>query len=166
MKINLLPIMNADGKRLELDCELDFSEKTPEGVTFLSLVKVCGECVSLGGTVDLSVSVSVRVAYVCDRCCEPFEDTLSFSVKEVLKKEDQKDESDINPDIIYFEGNGVELDDIISENIFLNLPTKHICDEDCRGLCPNCGANLNFGECCCDTRPTDPRFDILDKFFE
>ena len=41
-----------------------------------------------------------------------------------------------------------------------------LCKDDCEGLCAKCGKNLNEGECSCDTRETDPRFDVLDKFFE
>ena len=166
MEINLLPIVNADGKRLELDTELDFSGYGEQGVLFLSPVSVKGEFVNVGGSIELKAAASAQVSYDCDRCCESFESELKFEIDELLKKEDSRNESDGNPDVIYFTGNTVELEEIVMKALFMNLPSKRLCSDECKGLCPECGKNLNLGACECDVRPTDPRFDILDKFFE
>ncbi len=158
--------MNADGKRLALDVQLDFSEKDADGAEFLSPVSVRDSLVNIGGSIELEAEVSANVRYVCDRCCEKFDSTLTFRMKELLRKEETDSEAELNPDVIYFKGSFAELDEIVLENIFLNLPVKRVCKPDCRGLCPMCGRNLNRGECECDTRTADPRFDVLDKFFE
>ena len=60
----------------------------------------------------------------------------------------------------------VLMDEIVYKNIYMNLPSKKLCKNDCKGLCPKCGKNLNEGDCGCDTREADPRFDALDKFFK
>ncbi len=166
MEINLLPIVNADGKKLELDTKLDFSGDGEPGVLFLSPVSVKGELVNVSGSIELKAAASVCVRYDCDRCCECYEAELNFEIDELLRKENSRNENDGNPDVVYFTGNAVELDEIIKKSLFMNLPAKRLCSDDCKGLCPQCGKNLNLGKCGCDDRPVDPRFDVLDKFFE
>jgi len=166
MEINLLPIVNADGKKLGIDTELDFSGCKEQGVLFLSPVAVKGEFVNVSGSIEFKASASVKLGFECDRCCESFEETLDFEISEILKKESSREENDGNPDIIYFAGNVIDLDDIAEKALFMNLPSKRLCNEDCKGICPECGKNLNRGSCECDTRAVDPRFDVLDKFFK
>ncbi len=162
MKIDLLPILNADGRKLPLDVELDFVGKTEQAAKFLTPVRVVGEFANIGGSIELSATASCRLEFVCDRCCESFESDFDCSFEEVFKKEDTRVEDDRNPDAVILKGTAVDIDEIVTNNVVVNLPFKCLCSEDCKGLCANCGQNLNEGECSCDTRPTDPRFDILD----
>ncbi len=164
MILDLSPIINNEGKRLEIDTVLDLGQ-TDCDICFKTPISLKGSLLNIGGSLELSATAKAVLAHTCDRCLETFEKPLECSFEEVLKKEDavQKDE---NPDAIYFQGNSVELDEIVLNNIILSLPIKNLCSEDCKGLCPNCGQNLNVGECSCDTRTADPRFDVLDKFFE
>ncbi len=163
MKFDLLPILNADGRRLPLNLELDFSEREENGARFLTPVSVVGEFVNIGGCIELKAKASCRMEYQCDRCCETFEADFECSFEEVFKKEDARVQDDNNPDAVILSGTAIEIDDIVPANVIVNLPTKRLCHEECKGLCPNCGQNLNQSDCCCDNRPTDPRFDILDK---
>ncbi len=162
MKFDLLPILNADGRKLPLNLELDFGGREEQGAKFLTPVSVAGEFVNIGGSIELKGEARCRIEYICDRCCETFESDFCCSFEEVFKKEDTRVEDDNNPDAVILEGTAVEIDEIVLANIVVNLPTKRLCREDCKGLCANCGQNLNQSECECDTRPTDPRFDILD----
>ncbi len=163
MKFDLLPILNADGRRLTLDAELDFIGREEQGAVFLTPVRVTGEFLNIGGRIELDAKADCRLRFECDRCLEGYEVDFSCSFKEIYKKEDARCEDEQNPDTIVLEGTAVDLDEIVLLNIIVHLPLKHLCNEDCKGLCPNCGQNLNLGECDCDNRPIDPRFDILDK---
>jgi len=118
---------------------------------------------NIGGSIELVAKASCRLRYECDRCLENFESDFECSFKEIFKKEDTKTEDDQNPDAVILEGTSVDIDKIVLLNIIVNLPVKRLCSENCKGLCMNCGQNLNVSDCGCDTRPTDPRFDILDK---
>lgn len=167
MILDLSSIVNVDGKKQDFDLELDFAGKNESGAVFVSPVSVSGRLVNIGGSLELSAEVKTRLRFECDRCCESFEEDFECSFEEVLKKEDEKAVSDDkNPDAVYFRGNSVELDEIVLNNVLLALPLKRLCKDDCRGLCANCGKNLNLGGCDCDTRTVDPRFEALDKFFE
>ena len=167
MTVDLLSIANIEGKVLNKSDEIDLSSMNGFVFSFVEPVKVEASFVSLGGSINLSCRVSAVIEYICDRCLAPYKDTLEIEFSEILKKETPFDDGENkNPDIIFYTGNGVELDGIVYNNIYMNIPTKKLCKDDCKGLCAKCGKNLNEGECSCDTRETDPRFDVLDKFFE
>lgn len=177
MKVNLLPIINADGKSLSVSDSVDFSERNEVGVSYPAPAKVEAVFTSFGKSIKVCGKVYVLLNLDCDRCGSEFCFPLSFDFEEILEKEFSYDkggtaevfgeaENAKNPDVIYYEGNEILLDDIVYNNIFINLPTKRLCKPDCKGLCPSCGKNLNEGDCGCDTRPVDPRFDALDNFFK
>ena len=165
MILDLSSVINFEGKKLNFNKEIDFSQNKDVDFCFDGPIKVSGEVLNIGGSLELTMSVSAVVIFSCDRCLETFSEEISFSFKEVLKKEDIRTE-DQNPDAVYFEGSSVELDDIVLNNIIVELPLKRLCREDCKGLCQVCGQNQNIKECNCEKEVTDPRYDVLDKFFE
>ncbi len=167
MTVDLLSIINIEGKSLEVSDSIDFSDKNEIDVCFKDKATVDAKFTVLGGSVNLTAMVSCPMEYMCDRCGSTFSDTLKFEFEETLKKETPDgNNEDKDTDVIFFAGNTVCLDEIVYKNIYMNLPSKKLCNENCKGLCPKCGKNLNDGDCGCDTRETDPRFDALDKFFE
>ena len=60
----------------------------------------------------------------------------------------------------------MDLDELIRTDILLELPTKFLCKEDCKGLCPTCGKNLNEGACNCQTHQIDPRLEVLKQLID
>ncbi len=166
MILDLSPVMNFEGKKVNFDAKLGFENASDLGFDFQKPAEVSGSIVNIGGSLELSAKVRASLIFECDRCCEEFIEDFECSFTEVLKKESGLESDDKNPDAIYFEGNSLELDDIVLNNILVELPLKHLCKASCKGLCADCGQNLNHGECKCDTRTSDPRFDVLDKFFE
>lgn len=167
MTVDLLPIINIEGKSLRVSDKIDFSEKNEIDFRFAEPASVDAVFTVLGGCINLSAKVLCPMEYLCDRCGTAYHDILEFEFEEILKKETPNiDSDDKDSDVIFFIGNTVLMDEIVYKNIFMNLPTKKLCQPYCKGLCPSCGQNLNDGECGCDTRTADPRFDALDKFFE
>ena len=61
----------------------------------------------------------------------------------------------------FYEGDGVELNDVLREFILLTLPMQRVCSEDCKGICPECGQNRNQKECACQAAPADDRWAAL-----
>ncbi len=167
MTVDLLSIINIEGKSLSQKGEIDFSDKSEFDVRFQSPVSVDATFTVLYEGISLAAKVSADLIYICDRCGEEFPGSLKFEFEEFLKKEaSPQSADDCNPDVILFSGSSVELDEIVYKNIFMNIPTKKLCKPECKGLCPSCGKNLNKGDCGCTVSETDPRFDVLDKFFE
>jgi uncharacterized protein len=66
-------------------------------------------------------------------------------------------------DVTYLEDDQINTDQLLRENLLLSLPLQPLCRDDCRGLCPRCGANLNQEPCGCERPPADPRMDALRK---
>ena len=112
---------------------------------------------------SLELTAYTTLDAVCDRCGKEYETALRFPINESFKKADEFSDVDDNPDISMLEGTSIDLDEIIYTNLFLNLPSKQLCSDDCKGLCPICGGNLNKTDCGCKSDTADPRFDILDN---
>ena len=106
----------------------------------------------------------------CHRCLGTFARSLNETVdlylvegKEDLSEEEVELELE-DLDYEFFDGEVIEIDRLVAEQVFLALPVKVLCSDDCRGLCPNCGANLNEGTCSCRKAASDSPFSILEGF--
>lgn len=113
---------------------------------------------------DYRVDVNVKTIahYICDRCLTGFTQTVTIDQRQVY----HVGECEIDDqDIINLPANAIEIDlaPVIEEMIRLNHPIKMLCREDCKGICPNCGADLNNEECRCTGEPIDPRWTQLRK---
>ena len=64
----------------------------------------------------------------------------------------------------FYEGDGIELNDVLRENILLSLPMQRLCNENCKGICPHCGQNRNQQPCLCQTAAADDRWAALRQF--
>lgn len=93
----------------------------------------------------------------CHRCLRPFQLPLDESVDIFLVANDRmpsEEQKELEPDELlyeFFDGEVIEVDRLVAEQIFLALPVKVLCSEDCKGICPGCGANLNEEACRCST---------------
>lgn len=137
-------------------------------LTGLELDGVKPFCAPIVGQVSLkgfanSVLLDAHLEYTtvmpCDRCGELAEHKWknNFSHTLVLALSDEQD----NDEYIVVPDGRLDLDELLYEDIMLELPSKYLCSEDCKGLCPKCGKNLNEGDCGCDRREIDPRLEIL-----
>ncbi len=105
-----------------------------------------------------------RVNGTCSRCLEGY----PFGVREdftfVLKPSEERRGDQLTDDdlsLSFYDSDEVDLSPLVREAILLALPTRPLCKEDCRGLCPHCGTNWNLGSCDCRDGWTDPRLDVL-----
>ena len=126
----------------------------------VSPVRVTGEVRNTGGLVELRYTAELSYPKQCDRCLaiagksvkQDFVHTLALSA-----------ENEDNDDIIIVAGYTLDLFSLVRDDILLEMPIKHLCSEDCRGLCPVCGQNLNEGSCGCKREAVDPRMAVLDQ---
>ena len=150
-------ILNAE---YDLDLhDLDFNGGAP----FKTPVRVMAKAVNRAGVVDLAVTAKFDYTAPCDRCGEetitPFVSSFNHTVVQSLVGENEGDYIEA-PDFT------IDTDPIVTADILLSLPSKHLCKEDCKGLCPKCGKNLNTGECGCDLREIDPRLEVLKSLLQ
>lgn len=103
--------------------------------------------------------LTTQVTLECVRCLEPFAYRLSVSLTErFLPAPAAARDGEAFP---IGNDNSVDMDEPIREAILLALPMRALCRPDCRGLCPECGQNLNLGQCECQKEDIDPRLDVL-----
>ena len=103
------------------------------------------------------VAGSIRVAarLVCDRCLEDYPWELDQPFETVLlpgsgqPAEDERELSESELDYEFFDGEVIDLEQLVAEEILLALPLQSLCSDECRGLCPGCGANRNRQACRC-----------------
>jgi uncharacterized protein len=112
-------------------------------------------------------SLATKLQTPCARCLEavPYQVECSFELlfrpHSVNVGPDEAEMQDKDAEIAFYEGNGVELEDILREQILLAVPIKTVCRDACKGLCPQCGKNLNTTDCHCEPAVADPRWDAL-----
>ncbi len=140
----------------------DFRQATP--------VKVDAVAELAGSEIRIRGHLGTTLETTCDRCVVPVSipierdfDLFYRPMATIAKAE----EVELPPDELevgFFTGDGIELADVVTEQVILSLPMKVVCNADCRGLCPSCGVNLNLGKCgCMPTTPEDSPFSSLKK---
>lgn len=101
----------------------------------------------------------------CARCLESFSLPIATAFEFVLTRAQPKETTqELHTDdlaLSFYTGDEIDLAPLVGEQAILSLPTRAVCREDCRGLCPSCGANLNTYPCACKTTAPDPRLAVL-----
>lgn len=163
MKLDLKPIIDVPGAKLDFHYPLDLCDFPWDGPSPLhSPVEVVGAVRNRAGALELDAELSARLYLTCDRCTKAFERDKYVKYKTLLA---DRLEDDGNEEIVPLDGDALlDLDELFTDVFVLSLDTKNLCKEDCRGLCPGCGADLNVEPCRCK-KQTDPRLAGLAKFF-
>ncbi|MGE0704216.1 MAG: DUF177 domain-containing protein [Vicinamibacterales bacterium] len=111
--------------------------------------------------------VATRLELVCSRCLEPFDwpvdaaFDLQYQPKEKYAEHQEREIRDDDFAAAYYENETIDLGQLMAEQFHLSVPMKPLCTDDCRGLCPQCGTNLNRGTCDCRPDWDDPRLAAL-----
>jgi uncharacterized protein len=120
-----------------------------------------------GDKVRLAGSLSAAVEIDCDRCLAlvsiPVEKTFDLLYVPPLRAVEEKELEDDDLSVAFYQRQVLDLDDLVREQIELALPMGRLCGEACRGLCPECGANLNEAECTCAADSADSRWGALGR---
>lgn len=136
------------------------------------------DCVdaSVQGTVDASGVITNHSGFIlltgvirpslsveCARCGKAFdyntEIPLNAKLTDKLANEDEDE-------FVLLVDSALDLDELVRSTLILEIPSRFLCKEDCKGLCPKCGADLNVSGCSCDTADRDPRWDVLKGYFD
>ena len=133
-----------------------------------SLRKVDVQCriTKTSSTIFIKGNLSVLLGICCSRCLEDADLSVDgdFYYTLVPLKPETKEEVELQAqelEISYYQGDFIDLTPIICEQIILQIPIKPLCSEECKGLCPHCGMNLNVASCNCHLEFVDPRLAVL-----
>lgn len=108
----------------------------------------------------ISGLVQTKMNMTCDRCLKPFTFVLQTDFKEAFLAKNKGEST------YAYDNEGIDLDGIIYEILQSSMPEKLLCQTSCKGLCDQCGTDLNDGVCQCDTRKINPKFEILKSLLE
>lgn len=163
MLLDVRRIINTPGGRIPFRFAQDFSDVDFGGVCpAVRPVSVVGQVQNIAGMLQMQMELDTTLSAVCDRCGEPFELPFHLDCECLLASELEDEEND---EILLLEDGMVDVGEYSRETFILNMPMKLLCSEECRGLCPGCGANLNRESCRCK-KEIDPRLAKLAQLLE
>ena len=165
MLLGLSKIIDSPGASVSFSTSVDLSDLC-YGVSYPVTEPVLaeGQVRNTAGVLMMTGSVRTTIHGTCDRCANDFDRDIDFPIDVVLVTELANEENE-DEWVFPLEGDSADLDDIVRTVFVLNLDSKLLCKEDCKGLCHRCGKNLNEGPCNCQ-KELDPRFAALKQLLE
>ena len=163
MRLDLKDIIHTPDASKPFQFQMDLSDLDFYGQhPIVRPVLIQGRVTNHAGALVLEGTASSVLDLICDRCGKPFTREKTVALDSLLARELEDEEHD---EIILLQGNEVDLDEVAGTAFILAMDTKNLCSEDCKGLCPRCGADLNAGACGC--RPeVDPRLAALAQLLD
>ena len=164
MLIDLKQLFDVEGEALKVDYELDLSGwELGQMCPLKTPVAVRGEIRNRAGVVTLRYTAEFVYDGVCDRCLEPVIRPFAMEFEHVLVSHVEGEYSD---EFLLVEDRTLAMDELVQSDILLEFPTKILCREDCKGLCPQCGTTRNTKDCGCDQAESDPRLAALKELLQ
>ena len=165
MLLGLSKIIDCPGASVPFSTSVDLSDLC-FGVSYpvSEPVQAEGMVRNTAGVLVMTGNITTCIHGTCDRCASPFDREIDLPINVVLVTEMANEENE-DEWVFPLEGDSADLDDIVRTVFVLNLDSKLLCSEDCKGLCHRCGKNLNEGPCDC-RKELDPRFAALKQLLE
>ncbi len=160
MQIQLKLIKEEIGAVLPFSCKMDISDLEP---CVKDPIEVAGQVRNRAGVLLLEMEMSGVLSVLCDRCAKEFRRDLTVCYETAVADHIMGEESD---DILVCENDVLDLDELASQIFILDIPSKNLCSEDCKGLCSKCGADLNESTCNCAHEEIDPRLMKLRQLLD
>lgn len=169
MLINLTDVLTSEGKVVgkqaeteitELHCRMgDFPvrDKTPLSLTLTNLGI---NKAAVRGRMELTLAMN------CDRCLKTVLQKITLDFTRQVCGPDEYEGDTEEDDQNFMDGYQLNVDDLIKNECFMNLPVKVLCKPDCKGICLMCGKDLNTGKCDCNTFVPDPRMARIKDIFD
>jgi len=138
-----------------------------ERISLSEPATVSGKVRLAGNEVFVNGHVETRAKVECDRCLQPVETPVNteFALEYITGSEYESggvaELTEAEMSVSVFDGEAIDVDEIVKEQIVLAVPTRMLCREDCKGICPECGTDRNTGDCNCTTEDIDPRWAAL-----
>ena len=167
MLINLTDYFEVTGKSVNLSVPFE-TEIYNDGFKDMLIVKKSDiklNITNIGdGKLEIKGNLNVTLKSQCDRCLEDVDIDVPVEFEVDVVKPDGYHEYD-EEEQSFLKGYELDCEALIDNEMIMSLPMKVLCREDCKGLCPVCGKNLNDGECGCDTFVPDPRMAAISDIF-
>lgn len=164
MIIQFLDLISAKNRKKEVNITYELAPLYFDGekIEAIEDVNVIGNITSVGDVLTLRASIKTKLKLHCSRCLEAFIYPIDIDIEERFtnNNELQNDE-----EIIFVDSDTLDIAKIVENIIISTLPIKRLCTDNCKGLCCQCGKNLNEGACHCETNDVDLRLAKLQELF-
>ena len=162
MRLGLSQIIDRPGESISYSAVVDLSD-LQYGTCFpvSEPVKAEGTVRNTAGVLVMKGTISTCIHGICDRCAAEFDREMALPIDAVLVTELANEENE-DEWVFTLEGDSADLEDIVRTIFVLNMDSKMLCSDDCKGLCCGCGKNLNFETCSCE-KEIDPRLAALKQ---
>ena len=174
MKLDLRALLAGEYKTLPVLFDISLATNADDHFSGLTDIRfdtpmhVEGTITNTAGYIRMLLTLSVSYTAPCARCLEDVSGSFSFDVERTVVTEAIA--ADLSEDrideLVVVEDGFLSLDELLTECLELSLPFRFLCSEDCKGLCPRCGKNLNDGPCGCEEKEVDPRLEPLRRLLE
>lgn len=165
MKINIADVRQAIGGRQSFSFQASVEKIAGEMPDFWLTgdIAVAGEVVNTGRYLQIGGDIRATSRQSCHRCLADYSHAVAIPFSENFR---ESGDSEGDPDFTPYQGDEIDLSEIVREALVMAEPLKALCRDDCRGLCPKCGASLNTAPCSCDLTTVDPRLAALEKLLD
>lgn len=170
MLVDLSVLLTQEGKQQKLEmepegnafiCELGSFPYEKKGPVSLVLTHTENRVVRIQAEGEITVSIP------CSRCLEPVSYTIGIDYDEKLDmKQSDQERMDALDENSFVAEHRLDTEKLLHNELLIGWPMRVLCQEDCKGICSRCGANLNHGSCTCDTADLDPRMAVINDIFK
>lgn len=165
MRLDLSDILAGKQKEISFDYPLTIEDEFYD-VTFPEPLYVTGTVKNMAGYISMKIVGKTKYETFCDRCSKPITKEMELVIERTVAEAKTVANEEVDDSYLVVEGSSVELDETVREEFVLSFPTKQLCSEGCLGLCSECGANLNFEKCKCNSKEIDPKWGDILKMLE
>jgi uncharacterized protein len=162
MQLNISELLKKkNGKQyFDLTFDLEYLIRDEYKVKLKAPIHIKGEAVNNGSIVEMKGVFTVLCEVQCSRCLDCFEDSFIVEFEESFSK------APVDEEIYPIIEDTINFDDMVMDDLILSMPVKFLCNKECKGLCHNCGKNLNKVSCDCEKDTINPKFAALKDLFK
>ena len=164
MILNLKKAFAEENYREAFQFSLDLSDVEFDGVyPFAEPILISAKLKNSAGVVTLTIQGEACYQAPCDRCATNCSERIVVDNEYILATEVENEDND---NILLVAEDELNLAELSRTDVLLQIPMKHLCSPDCKGLCSQCGKNLNFESCDCNKKQIDPRLAALAELLK
>jgi len=164
MKVQILDIISGKDRSKKIDYTFEMPQFSFEG----DIIKPIGSCEVVGvissdsDMLIINAKIKADLEMTCSRCLDTFIYPIDIDIEErfTTNSKSQDDEAIVVMDDV------LDITEIVETSIISTFPIQRVCKDDCKGLCQECGCNLNYNKCSCNKENVDIRFEALKGLFD
>lgn len=176
MQIDIFKLKENIGESEYYQIDERFEDVTEPSSEIKWLKPVTGQLklTNTGESILIEGEIYTEALLQCSRCLKKFTFLVDTTFKEKYFEKQDDEEEIVKEQLLntkdlstfFYQGDILDLDDLLKNSIYLELPMKPVCNQACKGICPRCGQDLNEGKCECKIEHVDPRWDKLKGFLK